>query len=110
MRNKKEKDKFILLIVGNRLDREVTDEFLNMLNQILEGEPDVYVEVIGECDKLKNKIKTSDKSDRYIFIGYADNLQEAMADGDLFVNPPRTGGGTGASIGIEKPYAYSYTW
>ena len=24
---------------------------------------------------MKNKIKTSDKSDRYIFIGYADNLQ-----------------------------------
>ena len=102
LRNKKEKDKFILLIVGNRLDREVTDEFLNMLNQILEGEPDVYVEVIGECDKLKNKIKTSDKSDRYIFIGYADNLQEAMADGDLFVNPPRTGGGTGASLALKN--------
>lgn len=102
LRNKKEKDKFILLIVGNRLDREVTDEFLNVLNQILEDEPDVYVEVIGECDKLKNKIKTSDKSDRYIFIGYADNLQEAMADGDLFVNPPRTGGGTGASLALKN--------
>ena len=41
-------------------------------------------------------------------------FREAMAEtlADLSVNPPRTGGGDkkGFSFGIEKPYAYSYTW
>lgn len=96
------KEGFILLIVGNRLDREITDEFLNMLNGILESEPEVYVKVIGECNELRDRIRVSDNSDRYIFVGYADNLQESMAEGDLFVNPPRTGGGTGATLALKN--------
>ena len=95
-------NRFILLIVGNRLDREITDEFLDMLNGILEGEPEVYVKVIGECNELRDRIRISDNSDRYIFMGYAENLQEAMAEGDLFVNPPRTGGGTGATLALKN--------
>lgn len=99
---KKEKGKFIILVVGNRLDSEVSEEFTDMLDVVLNTEPQVSVEFIGECNALKDRIGKKDNKDRYIFNGYARNLQEAMSVGDLFVNPPRTGGGTAATIALKN--------
>lgn len=99
---KKENDKFIILVVGNRLDSEVSEEFVDILDVVLSAEPQVFVEFIGECNELKDRIGKKDNKDRYIFHGYARNLQEAMSVGDLFVNPPRTGGGTAATIALKN--------
>lgn len=94
--------KFVILVVGNRLDSEVSQEFMDVLNLVLDDEPDVYVEFIGKCDKLQHSLKTHRNSGRYIFKGFVKNLQNEMLAGDLFVNPQRRGGGTSAMLAIKN--------
>jgi len=92
-------DKFLLSIVGNRLDNEVSDEFILMiLNTITEN---TFIVFIGEflrysllCDQfplLKNNSK---------FLPYQDYLSDVLKLFDLHINPDRIGGGHGALYSI----------
>lgn len=84
--------KFVIVIVGIRLDYEITNEFLNMLDKvcghgafvIFAGIYDNYSKQIGEYSDLKENSK---------FIGYCNDMLALMEICDLYVNPDRVGGG-----------------
>ena len=97
----KEED-FLIVIAGNRLDNEMTEDMLEILYTILEREPNCKVLFIGECSNLQKRLEKEPYADRLRFMGYVKNFKAAIAMGDLFLNPPRRGGGTGALYAVES--------
>ena len=93
---------FVILIAGNRLDREVSDEFLQVLNQVLERQDNAAVVFVGDCLELKKVLMQDRFADKYTFVGKVKDFKGIMSIGDLFLNPPRQGGGTGAYYAIAK--------
>lgn len=92
-------DKFVILVAGNRLDTEVTEEVKRVFQTILEQNEVLFV-FIGDCPKLENEL--SKEADHYRFLGSVDDFKGIMRIGNLFLNPPRQGGGTGAFYAVEN--------
>lgn len=92
-------DDFVIIIAGNRLDTEVGDSTKQILNQILRENDNAVVVFIGECPMLKKELQNAE---RYKFLGMMDNFKGAVGLGDVFLNPPRAGGGTGGLYAIEE--------
>lgn len=92
-------DKFVILVAGNRLDTEVTEEVKKVFQTILEQNEVLFV-FIGDCPKLENEL--SKEADHYRFLGAVDDFKGIMRIGNLFLNPPRQGGGTGAFYAVEN--------
>lgn len=86
------KDKFLLAVIGIRLDSEVTKAFLDMLAQtyasgthvVFAGEFETYDQLCNQNEGLK--LHSS-------FVGYQKDILALMELCDLYVNPPRIGGG-----------------
>jgi glycosyltransferase involved in cell wall biosynthesis len=84
---------FALCIVGNRLDGELSAEFIGMLDALLDMSDKYHIVLVGECRKsLLGRLD----ADRYTMLGFRKDLLDVIAMTDLFVNPPRQGGGGGA--------------
>lgn len=92
---------FTIIIAGNRLDTEISDSFLKIIYQILEKSQQIVIACIGNCDELQLRIADQYK-ERVFFLGNAAYFRETIAIGDLFLNPPRQGGGTGGFFAIME--------
>lgn len=96
------KDKFTILLIGNRLDNEISDKFLKIMQLIYEKNPNIIYVIIGQCENLKKRIKENNYGYSCIYLGYVSDLQNTMSIGDLYLNPPRVGGGTSATYSIRN--------
>lgn len=96
-----DEDKFAIIIAGNRLDKEIRQRFIQLLNDISSTEDNVVFVFIGDCPLLKNTLKYCDFYNKCVFTGAVSNFKGAVSIGDLFLNPPRQGGSTGAYYAIE---------
>lgn len=85
-------DKFVLVVVGIRLDYDVTDKFIEYMEQtyklnthiVFAGVFDTYIKM---CEKHLTLREHS------TFIGYCNDMLALMEICDLYVNPERLGGG-----------------
>lgn len=81
--------------------------FLYQIARVWETEPDIYVAFIGPTKvEFEEKVKREMGNVTHIrFLGGQKNLQSAIGMMDIFVNPPRLGGGTGAILAMleRKP-------
>ncbi len=96
-------EQFVLIIAGNRLGSELTESFLEILSKILEQSKNLVVMFIGNLQAgLIEKITNSFCIEQIHFLGFRADFQDVISAGDLFLNPPRQGGGTGAAYaGVE---------
>lgn len=95
------KDIFLLVVVGGRLDVEVTDEFLMCLEEIIK--PDMRLVFVGKFDKYEKSIQKYDKlSAQSAYWGFCDDILSRMEVCDLYINPLRTGGGTSCVEAMYK--------
>lgn len=87
-------DLFLISIVGNRLNLELTDEFIEMINKILINNKNTGIVIIGFYDEsiIKNKIP-EDMHKRIYSLGYIINLPEVLSLTNMYLNPKRIGGG-----------------
>lgn len=92
---------FLIIISGNRLDVEITEEFLEVLYKIIKIGDNISIMFIGKAESIKVKIKNELKN-KFYFLGHVDHFLQAIAVGDLFLNPPRQGGGTGGLYAIKS--------
>lgn len=97
-----DENQFVIIIAGNRLDNEITPPVKKVLDEILLQNEQVIIAVIGDCPGLKKDIENDNYKNRYRFIGFVEEFENIMKIGDLFLNPPRQGGGTGASCAIKS--------
>lgn len=89
---------FLLCIMGNRLDAEMSDDFISMMQELMYENANIYVAFIGDCTRT---FFAEDLQSRVRFLGYQSELVEIMKMMDLFVNPPRKGGGSGATFALQ---------
>lgn len=92
-------DSFIIAVVGNRLDSEISSEFLSVMETILQKEQQVYFVIIGECG-----ISWSDSGfqGRVVSLGFCKDLCNVLRATHLFLNPKRQGGSGGAACAISS--------
>jgi glycosyltransferase involved in cell wall biosynthesis len=89
----------VAVIVGNRLDQELDDDFINFLDELNSVVPFAIL-MIGQLSKeKKNKINLKLKS-QLVFIDFYENLYDLYNAADFYINPRRSGGGTSAAYAL----------
>lgn len=85
-------DRFILVVIGIRLEFEMTDGFMDMLEEVCnKGCYVVFAGIMGNYNSLMEKYTAV--SSNSSFIGYCDDILALMDICDLYVNPDRLGAG-----------------
>ena len=89
--------------MGNRLNAEVTKEFLKLCEDILAENKSAALIFIGSFDKEESiKGKVDPKIYNKIYnISYAQNLVSAIELSNLYLNPIRFGGGLSSVVAIK---------
>lgn len=96
-----EKDNFLLVTVGARLNNEITDEFLSLLNDCMK--PDMKWIILGSFSKCNEYLeKYPILKQQTINLGFCNDILSRMELCDLYVNPTRRGGGTSCVEAMYK--------
>jgi glycosyltransferase involved in cell wall biosynthesis len=85
-------DSFVIAVVGNRLETEISEEFIASMEQIL-NQQNVHFLLIGlinDSDRIKNRIT---KSEKLHFAGKLEEAGQAIKLCNVYCNPKRSGGG-----------------
>jgi glycosyltransferase involved in cell wall biosynthesis len=94
-------DKFLLAIVGARLDQEVTDEFIEMLMKTANvGTHFVFIGIFDNYHKIAANNQCFANNSTY--LGFQDDVLAVLEVCDLYVNPIRSGGGSSAVEAMFK--------
>lgn len=94
-------EKFLIIVVGARLDDEVTDEFLSMLNGIIKH--DMQIGFLGNFSKYESYLSKYPKLyDHASNFGFCNDILSRLEICDLYVNPLRKGGGTSCVEALFK--------
>jgi len=98
------REDFVIAIIGNRLNTEVTAGFIEVLQSISMINNRVKFLFVGKFDRYRNVISSTSLCDKSFYCGYVANIIDYIGSCDLFLNPERTGGGLSAiyasSLGI----------
>lgn len=104
IRNRKEfdipEDNFIITIVGNRLQDEITQDFIDKLERIIRINSSISILFIGNYDNYFEYFNEDTFKNRVFFIGFQPDLVSVISIADLYLNPPRKGGGISALIAL----------
>ena len=92
---------FTVIVAGSRLDTEVSNTFIKIIYEILEKNNQIVIAFIGDCIDLQSRIEER-YMERIFFLGNSEHFKETIAIGDVFLNPPRQGGGTGGLFAIME--------
>lgn len=84
---------FVMAVVSTRMDAEVTDEFLQMLEETLdEGE---YLVFAGDFPTYEKRMKAFPiLREKSMSLGFCDDVLSRLELCDLYLNPRRKGGGS----------------
>lgn len=93
---------YVITIVGTRLYDEIKEPFITIMKAILEKEPSVTYVFMGNFDHFEEKQRLIGDPDRVRYIGHQSDLRGALNIADLYLNPPRTGGGTSAAEALAE--------
>lgn len=97
-------DVFVLAMVSTRLDYEVTNEFLQMLEDTLNEKMSIVF--IGEFSAYEEKMKMFPYiRKKSVSLGFCEDMLSCLEVCDLYVNPRRKGGGSSVveAMYMEKP-------
>lgn len=94
---------FTFVAIGNRLGADITDEFVRMLMQIKDdnwfivfaGSPEGF-DYDKLCEKHPEILNHSG------FLGYVEDVLALLECCDLYINPPRLGGGFSVAEAFSK--------
>ncbi|OOB77671.1 MAG: hypothetical protein BEN19_00320 [Epulopiscium sp. Nuni2H_MBin003] len=95
-------DCFAIALVGNRLEIELTPEYTKMLEDILKIDSRVHFVIIGEFEKYTYFYNNLDILENSTILGYQKNLKRALSMCNLYLNPPRKGGGMAAIMALSE--------
>lgn len=98
---------FLIAVIGTRLDREVTDEFCGMLNDIVSDNREVVF--VGTFNNYEELVQAYPNLKEHSY--YTGTIKDVVAFGeicDLYVNPIRKGAG-GSILEVMKKGVPSIT-
>lgn len=92
-------DTFLLALVGGRLNEEMSEEFLQMLDEVLEEQ--IQAVFIG-IEEVKN-LQSYQNLQKYAYcLGFCGDVLSRLEICDLYVNPIRKGGATSSVEALYK--------
>lgn len=89
------KEKAIIAIIGGRLDREINEEFLRVLD-ILASQNYFIVTIGGYNFTQEMKDRYFNLKENYKGLGFQSDILACIDLIDIYINPKRQGGGTSA--------------
>jgi len=93
-------DRFLVAVVGGRLDQEVTDDFLHA---VLESHSSAHLVFIGPLSRYEEMKARHDRLGRSsTALGFQDDVLAVLEVCDLYANPRRAGGGSSAAEALYK--------
>lgn len=95
-----QKDQFLCVIVGNRLETEIDEAFIDMIYQLCSRMNNIAFVFIGKIGIKQEEIKDKIPNDQLYFVDYCDDLLGIYKIMDLYINPKRQGGGYSAAMAI----------
>ena len=96
-------DDFEVIVVGGRLDEEVSPEFLELIRSIADSKDNIHFNFCGRFTKYDEIIGADRKlSNVCSFLGMQSDIMAVLDNIDLYVNPIRLGGGTSAQEAMLK--------
>lgn len=93
-------DKFIIAIVGNRLEQEIDVKFIELMKSILIEYPDCVFAIAGAVTRLKDYFAGGKYQDRIFYLGFCSDLFGTYKVMDLYLNPQRAGGGWSSAMAL----------
>ncbi|MCM1534377.1 MAG: glycosyltransferase [Clostridium sp.] len=93
-------DKFLIAIVGNRLDTEIDLEFIQTMKHILDDNEEAVFVVIGDVERLKDYFFEASYQSRIFYLGYCTDLMGIYSMMDFYMNPKRGGGGFSSQMAL----------
>jgi len=94
-------DKFLIIVSGGRLTQEVTYDFLNEIREIFNY--NAHIVFAGKFDTYENIISMDAVlKENTTFLGFQEDMLAITELCDLYINPPRTGGGTSIAEALSK--------
>ncbi|MBR6451859.1 MAG: glycosyltransferase [Lachnospiraceae bacterium] len=95
------KDKFLLGVIGIRLDADVTEEFVKIMLSCADA--GIHLVFAGRFDRYEELCATLEGfRENSTFVGYQKDILALWDVLDLYVNPPRVGGGFSVAEAFSK--------
>lgn len=95
-------DTILTLIIGLRLAREVTPDFAAALDAAVQAEPRLFFLFVGTMDNYADLVAPHPALvARSRAHGHEPDVMGLLAAADLYINPPRGGGGTSAAYALS---------
>jgi glycosyltransferase involved in cell wall biosynthesis len=94
-------DAYVIAIVGNRLDEEITDPVAAELSQLLSSVPQAFLAFLGMFPGYPRLAQRDPAlAARSVFLGYHKDVLAVFECCDAYFNPPRYGGGSSAAFAL----------
>lgn len=87
------KDGWLICSVGNRMEAELDNEFLNMMDTIVGSIENAYYVIIGHVDDTNNIVSGLDNKEKFIITGQKVDASQIVRLCNLYAAPTRKGGG-----------------
>lgn len=94
-------DAFVFVVVGMRLNTEVSPAFLDVLEHIVQH-PKAYIAFAGNFDDYEKAVQGYDTlSKRSSWVGFQNDIMAVYNISDAFLNPERKGGGSAIVYALQ---------
>lgn len=87
---------YLITIVGNRLNNELTDDLINVLGKIKLLQNNIKFVFVGEVSNTRCSYINQILGEEQVYLGFREDLIDVISLCDLMINPPRIGGGGSA--------------
>lgn len=91
--------RMIGIVVGNRLNEEIDQEFIVFLWKLIE-KLDVSMYIVGGISVSMRQQIVATNENYFKFIHYHENLYKLYSEVDFYINPVRKGGGKSAAFAL----------
>lgn len=95
---------FVMITVGNRLDAEMGADYIDAIGEFLERVEVAKWLIVGpqKIGYLEGKYQSSIQKGLIVFIDYEEDLAGLYGICDVYLNPPRNGGGFTIGIAMSR--------
>lgn len=92
----------LFVVVGNRLDVEVSDAFLDTMERLIAELPSARIAFAGATDSLPGRLSARAARSRLHAIGHTDAVRALFRHAVALIGPPRQGGGGSTATALAE--------
>lgn len=94
-------ESFVIITVGNRLSREINQELVDYVSDMLKRNKNMYWLLVGDTNVTKY-FKNISRDKRFVIIPYEEDLPALYKICDVYLNPDRIGGGFSMMFAMQQ--------